>query len=897
MSLVERIFSDDSEMAARMRIFNWSAHELGEPASWSSTLRTAVAMCLASPAPTFLMWGPSHSLLYNDAAVRLLGSSHPEALGARAPDVWRDRWSAFAQDVERVRTGGGTAAIGEFQLAPIYDDAADVGGIVCTGVGDERRRAEVVQLANLTSELRTPLTLILGPLYELLARSDDPILAPREELELIHRGAVRMHKLLGTLFTLSRLEAGTAFATFEPASLDELTRNVVSTFRSTIEGAGLSLHVDSEPIDEPVYVDPDLWERIVIDLVANAFKFTFEGEIRIELRRDGDGVVLAVRDTGVGIPEADLPHVFERFYRSTQQRAREDSGAGIGLALVRELVALHGGTVTVASTPGSGSQFTVRLRLGFEHLPAAQLAHEPRSRVRGSGDVSDTLDAAGLWMPPAAETTPDPGSDPSRATILVADDSTDMREYLAHVLGDEWNIVEARDGLDALHKATESPPDLVLADVMMPELDGVGLVRALRGNPRTSSVPAILVTARSGDSARNAGLEAGADDYLLKPFTTRELRARVRTQLELSRARRAGSISGARDKDDFLALIGHELRNPLSTVSTMIQALMLRAPSREIELMERSVRHLTRLVEDLLESSRLSRGKISLQPKVVEVAQVVDRAMELVSPLFEDNRNKVLVQVPRVGCRIEADAERLARAISNVLTNAAQYSPPGTRISVDVERDGERVALRITDEGQGIAAEQLGGVFETFKAERSSGGLGLGLAIARSIVELHGGTIIVASEGPGQGTRCTLELPATNQQATEPVPPPRTRRKRLLLVEDNDDAARALKSALEQLGYEVALAHDAPIALNLAKSFHPDVALLDLGLPVMDGWELARRLRGAAAELPIVAVTARDQEADKQRSAELGFADHLVKPIDLTRLEHIVESLPALPGR
>lgn len=354
--------------------------------------------------------------------------------------------------------------------------------------------------------------------------------------------------------------------------------------------------------------------------------------------------------------------------------------------------------------------------------------------------------------------------------------------------------------------------------------------------------------------------------------------------------------TATREKDDFLAMVGHELRNPLATVSTMLQALFLRGPSREVELMERAVRQLTRLVEDLLESSRLSRGKIQLHKTVVELAQIVDRAVEHVTPLFEDNRHKVSVSVPRVGLRVEADAERLARAIANVLTNSAQHTPAGRRIMIEAVRTAERVRLRIADEGSGIAPDRMASVFQAFQAERSSGGLGLGLSIARSVVELHGGTIGVASAGTDKGTECTIELTATGQAAVDPPPVPRTTRRRLLLVEDNDDAGRALKAALEQLGYEVALAHDAPIALNLARTFKPDVALLDLGLPVMDGWELAKRLHGAGGELPVVAVTARDQESDKQRSAELGFAEHLVKPIDLPRLQRIVEELSAARG-
>jgi signal transduction histidine kinase/ActR/RegA family two-component response regulator len=350
-----------------------------------------------------------------------------------------------------------------------------------------------------------------------------------------------------------------------------------------------------------------------------------------------------------------------------------------------------------------------------------------------------------------------------------------------------------------------------------------------------------------------------------------------------------------RPQDDFLAMVGHELRNPLSTMATTLHALQLRGTTPEVELLSRAQRQLTRLVDDLLVSSRLARGMIELQPNVIELSQVIARAVELVAPWFEDKQNKLAVTVPSEGLRIDADRARLARAISNVLMNASQYGAIGSTIRIDANLADGQIVLRIADDGAGIAHDRLSSVFTAFQQERRSGGLGLGLAIARRVVALHHGSIAVYSEGLGKGTECRIQLPASG--ARPQVEPAMDKvRKRLLVVEDTDDAARALKLALEQLGYEVALAHDAPIALNLAKTFRPDVVLLDLGLPVMDGWELAQRLRGASGELPIVAVTARDQDADKQRSAELGFAEHLVKPIDLVELERIVQSVSIRPS-
>ena len=366
--------------------------------------------------------------------------------------------------------------------------------------------------------------------------------------------------------------------------------------------------------------------------------------------------------------------------------------------------------------------------------------------------------------------------------------------------------------------------------------------------------------------------------------------------------RAAQAPAAGRPNDAFLAVLGHELRNPLSALMTTLQTMQLRAPSSEIELMERSVRQLSRVVDNLLDISRIARGKLELNAKRVELAQIVDRSMELVTALFTERKNQVFVRVPRIGLRLAVDGERIAQAIANLLTNASRFSEPGASIWIEAARVEGRVRISIRDEGSGIEPDRMKHVFEAFyqtpELRPRSAGLGLGLAIARSLVELHGGTLRIRSEGNGKGTECVIELPSEARPLAQPQSLPPATRKRLLLVEDNDDAARSLKGALEQLGYTVAVAHNAPIALNLARTFNPDVALLDIGLPVMDGWELARRLRAQRADrvLHVVAVTAYDQESHKRKSEEAGFADHLIKPIDLTKLEELVESLTDPPG-
>ncbi len=357
-------------------------------------------------------------------------------------------------------------------------------------------------------------------------------------------------------------------------------------------------------------------------------------------------------------------------------------------------------------------------------------------------------------------------------------------------------------------------------------------------------------------------------------------------------------------KDEFLAMLGHELRNPLAPILTVLEVMRLRAPTSFIEeraLMERQVRHLVRLVDDLLDVSRIATGKIELRRERIEMADVVARAVEIVSPLLESKAHELILNVAPAGLVVEGDAIRLAQLVGNLLMNAAAYTPERGRIVVACERRGSLVALSVRDSGIGISAEMLPRVFDLFAQERQTtdrtvGGLGLGLAIARSVVTLHGGTVTARSEGLGRGSEFTIELPASN---AEPGSAPTTghdrdavafERKRVLVVDDNRDFTRALNHILTLLGHEVRTANDGPSALALAKQAIPEVVLLDIGLPGMDGYEVARRLHAlvAPAALPIIAISGYGQDTDRQRSREAGFACHLVKPVDV---EVLAESI------
>lgn len=391
---------------------------------------------------------------------------------------------------------------------------------------------------NISHEFRTPLTLMLGPLEDALNdQGFGDYESNRQRLETIHRNALRLLKLVNTLLDFSRIEAGRATAHFEPTDLAALTAELASTFRSAIERGALTFEVDCQPLDAPAYVDREMWEKVVLNLLSNAFKHTFEGGIAVGLRQLGDQIRLTVADTGIGIASQELPKLFERFHRVAGAASRSHEGTGIGLALVQELVHQHGGTVQVESEPGRGTRFTVALKTGSAHLAPENLVR--RAGATTSAGATAYVQEAMQWLPPeSAARTPGHGKHADLPRVLWADDNTDMREYVARLLAPEYAVTAVSDGQQALEAALASPPDLVLSDMMMPRLDGAGLLRALRADPRTARLPVILLSARAGQEASLAGLEAGADDYLVKPFAARELLARVRTHVQLARERR-----------------------------------------------------------------------------------------------------------------------------------------------------------------------------------------------------------------------------------------------------------------------------------------------------------------------------------------------------------------------
>jgi PAS domain S-box-containing protein len=417
----------------------------------------------------------------------------------------------------------------------------------------EINRAKTTFFSNASHEFRTPLTLMLSPLEDLLGRDGNTgeVTARRDEIELIHRNGLRLLRLVNTLLDFSRIEAGRFEGVYEPTDLAAYTAELASTFRSAMDQAGLRYVIDCATLPEPAYVDRDMWEKIVLNLLSNAFKYTLEGEIGVSLRLSpgGKSAEFTVRDTGAGISAHEIPRLFERFHRIEGQIGRTHEGSGIGLALVQELVRLHGGNIRVDTAPGKGSAFTVVVPLGSAHLRPDRLKSarllaptEPRAQA--------FVEEALRWLPgqPLAEypiqnesaTHSFIGASDSadKPLVLIADDNADMRDYLRRLLSDRYAVEAVADGQDALESARRRKPHLLLSDIMMPRLDGLGLLHAMRNDGDLRDVPVILLSARAGEEASVEGLEAGADDYLIKPFGARELLARVRANLEMAVQRR-----------------------------------------------------------------------------------------------------------------------------------------------------------------------------------------------------------------------------------------------------------------------------------------------------------------------------------------------------------------------
>jgi signal transduction histidine kinase len=666
---------------------------------------------------------------------------------------------------------------------------------------EERKRSEALAeidrsktafFSNVSHEFRTPLTLMLGPLEDELAEKVSPLPGPRRErLETAHRNTTRLLKLVNTLLDFSRIEAGRVQAQYQPTDLAAQTTDLVSLFRSACEKAQLALTVECPPLAERVHVDRDMWEKIVLNLLSNAFKHTFEGGITVRLRPTpaGDAVELAVEDTGVGVAAEDLPRLFERFHRVQGARSRSHEGTGIGLALVHELAAMHGGSVRVASDQGKGTTFTVSIKAGTAHLPAERVGPE-REAAPATTRATAYVEEAFQWLRGESDNDPAPSSGARRSTlppppldgiassrapegprarIVLADDNADMRDYVRRLLIDRYDVVAVGDGLAALEAAAKAPVDLVLSDVMMPRLDGIGLLRALRGDPRWRTVPVILLSARAGEEASVEGLEAGADDYLEKPFSARALLARVNTHLTLARIRRKASLeleAVNKELEAFSYSVSHDLRAPLRAIDGFSRELL---EQKADQLDDEGRSHLNRvctattrmssLIDDLLGLSQIARTHLARAP--VSLSKIARAVIDELGN--REPARRVAVDVES-NLHAEGDPRLLTILFENVLGNAWKFTAktPEARIQVGKTGGSGAKTFFVRDNGAGFDmayAERLFQPFSRLHLRSDFDGSGVGLATVQRVVSRHGGRVW-AEGAVGQGATLFFTLGA-----------------------------------------------------------------------------------------------------------------------------------------
>jgi len=1074
-----------------------------------------------------------------------------------------------------------------------------LGAAVNTAVGnvvayeqEQRRAEELAQIdraktaffSNVSHEFRTPLTLILGPLDDALADAPESMNAiQRQRVELTHRNSLRLLKLVNSLLDFSRIEAGRVQASYAPVDLTRLTVDLAGVFESAMAKGGLDYTVDLQPLTQPVFVDRDMWEKIVFNLLSNAFKFTLHGGVTVSLREHAGMARLSVQDTGTGIPEHELPRMFERFHRIEGAPGRTYEGTGIGLALIQELVRLHGGTIAVSSTLGEGTRFDVDLPFGDAHLPPDRIVQAPEALADRQRMGAAFVEEALRWLPdtqegaaPAQESDLDtsapaqPGvKSDARPRILVADDNNDMRAYLKSLLEPHADVRAVADGQAAYEMALLDPPDLLLSDVMMPRLDGFGLIAKVRASESLRHLPVMLLSARAGEEAKVEGLQAGADDYLVKPFSANELLARIGTQVALGRERhqnardaqareahvralidaspamlwttdndslctylsrrwydytgrtpeqdlgmgwlenvhpddaaRSGEIflaasaarqpfsfdyrlrshdgsyrwfidaglprvnaagepdgyvgtvidvharkllqerfervseagdigvwyadvpfthfqinaemalhfgvdigrpaavsellaavdpedrerlaesvehavrAGApldlefrtrvaaadggdgtprwlraigwcgldangqperfdgvtldidsqkhaeqelhrlarelgaknRAQSDFLFTLAHELRNPLAPIRSGLELMRIGAASGDVQaIMRRQVDHMVHLVDDLLDMARLAEGKVTLRCERVLLADAVREAVDMSMPLVERGRHALAVHLPDAHVGLHADRHRVAQILSNLLNNAAKYTPPGGALEIRAQIEGGDVAISVLDNGIGIAADALEGVFDMYAqahagAEMAQGGLGVGLNLVQRLVKLHGGRVAATSAGVGQGSQFTVWLPLPADSATPPVAAAGNVLQaaqtdpgvlRILVVDDNVDAAQTLQALLEMNGHTVTAVHDGATALLQAAALLPQMVFLDIGLPDMTGYDAAEAMRRIAGmeTATLIALTGWGAEQDRKRSSQAGFDHHLTKPADFLIVEQLIRDV------
>jgi signal transduction histidine kinase len=654
--------------------------------------------------------------------------------------------------------------------------------------------------ANVSHELRTPLALVLGPAERMLAGgtlAEDQ----RHDLGVVARNARTLIKHVNDLLDVSKLEAGRMEVRYAEADLSRLVRFTASHFDALARERDIACTVETPP-EAPAQVDADKVQRVLLNLLSNAFKFVGDhGRVRCALKVENGRAVLAVEDNGPGVPPELRGVIFERFRQGEGGTGRRFGGTGLGLAIARDFVGLHGGTIAVDDAPGGGARFTVVLPT---RAPAGAKVEPAPADADLAGELA--RQAAEELRPGTAEPAgPPPGGD--RALVLVVEDNADMRQFIAETLAPDYRTASAADGRQGLAKATELRPDLVLSDVMMPLHGGDELVRKLRSRPELNAVPVVLLTARADDGLRVRLLSEGAQDYLTKPFSAAELRARVGNLIAMKRARdvlqaelsvrqddleelarevarrkrelqtalegmrvaRAHAEQAGQARTDFLSLVSHELRTPLTSISLYLQALQrggegALAP-RQLEVLRKiggSSGRLQEMIDMLLEYIAARAGRLVRRVEAIDLPALAAAAVEDLQPQAEQKGLELRLDAAEGLAPLWSDAGLVRLVLVNLAGNAIKYTERG-RVEVRLSYGDGRHRLAVRDTGPGIPVEQQALVFEPFTQleplrYKHKPGIGLGLALVREVVRALQGEIDLTSR-VGEGTTFTVQLP------------------------------------------------------------------------------------------------------------------------------------------